>query len=152
MASTFKNLTYEEIVSLFPNFTIKQEDGKTTIIIPDEKKEKEETVFNKNLSDSHPCEMILNGEKKKTKSWHSTLIYLYSKIDRKTILNNTTLNITTEKKKIKGFKEYPNLGLSIQYTNSSKVLKEIINMVRVNNYSMKLKIKLKNDEIIYFRM
>ena len=47
-------------------------------------------------------------------------------------------------------KYYTNLGISIQGADARRTLKEIINIVKIKHFSMELKIKLKNDEIIRF--
>ena len=60
-----------------------------------------------------------------------------------TILQNTTLNISQQEIYDKGFEYYTNLGISIQGADAIRTLKEIINIIKIKNYSMELKIKLK---------
>lgn len=44
----------------------------------------------------------------------------------------------------------PFLGVSIQRADARRTLKEIINIIKIKNYNMELKIKLNNDEVIRF--
>ena len=70
--------------------------------------------------------------------------------DIETILQNTILNISQQEIYDKGFEYYKQLGVSIQGADARRTLKEIINIIKIKNYSMELKIKLKNDVIIRF--
>jgi hypothetical protein len=68
-------------------------------------------------------------------------------INIETILQNTSLNISREKKHDKGYKYYKNLGLSFQGCDAKKTLKEIINIAKIQNCSFYLKIKLIDEDI-----
>lgn len=67
-------------------------------------------------------------------------------------METTILNISTEEIHDKGFKYYNQLGISIQRSDAIKILKEISNIIKLYNYTMEIKIKLTNDEIIYFNI
>lgn len=110
----------------------------------------EATLFQKNLRGSYILECKINNVINDIKKYKKLLIYLYSNTNIETILQNTILNISQQEIYNKGFEYYPNLHLSIQGADAKRTLKEIINIIKIKNYSMKLKIKLKNDEIIYF--
>ena len=69
-------------------------------------------------------------------------------MNRKTILQNTKLNILREEKNDDGFKYYPKLGISIQGINSKLCLREIINIIKIQRYNINIKIKLQNNEIV----
>lgn len=110
----------------------------------------EETLFQKNLQGSSILECKINGVNNDIKKYKKLLINLYSTTDIETIIDNTNLNILREEIYDKGFEYYTNLGLSIQCSNTRRTLKEIINIIKIKNYNMELKIKLKNDEVIRF--
>jgi len=110
----------------------------------------EATLFQKNLRGSTIVECKINNNNNNIHKYKKLLIYLYSITDIKTILQNTILNISQEEKYEKGFEYYNQLGVSIQGADARRILKEIINIIKIKNYSMELKIKLKNDDIIRF--
>ena len=110
----------------------------------------EATLFKKDLLGSTITECKINNVNNDIKKYKKLLIYLYSTTNIETILQNTILNISQEEIYDKGFKYYNQLGLSIQGAETRRTLKEIINIIKIKNYSMELKIKLKNDEVVYF--
>ena len=71
-------------------------------------------------------------------------------MEKQSLLNHTILNIREEKINERGYKYYENLGLSIQRVDAKTTLKEIINISKIKNCKIELKIKLNNDEDIYF--
>jgi hypothetical protein len=110
----------------------------------------EATLFQKNLRGSTITECKINNVNNDIHKYKKILIYLYSTTDTVTILQNTTLHILQEEIHDRGFRYYTNLGLSIQGADARRTLKEIINIIQIKNYSMELKIKLNNDEVIRF--
>ena len=110
----------------------------------------EATLFQKNLRGSTITECKINNINNDIKKYKKLLIYLYSTTDIEIILRNTILNISQQEIYDKGFEYYNQLGLSIQGADARRTLKEIINIIKIKNYSMELKIKLKNDEVVYF--
>lgn len=111
----------------------------------------ENLLFQKNLRHSKIKECYINNKKiEDINKYRKLLIYLYAGIDKKIILKNTILNISEEKLYDKGFEYYNNLGLSIQGADSRRILREIINISKINNYKLELKIKLKDNDIICF--
>jgi hypothetical protein len=109
-------------------------------------------LFEKDLKGSKIIGCIVNDKNSNINKYHQLLIHLYSEVDLNTILQNSTLNISLDKISEKGFKYYDDIGLSIQSVEARKTLKEIINIVKVMNYSLELRIKLKNEEIIRFKI
>jgi len=73
--------------------------------------------------------------------YRKILHYLYEKTDRKLLLEKMIHSYKTEIYNLCGFKYYEKLNLSIQGTDSSKTLKEIINIVNVNNFNIEIQIK-----------
>ena len=112
----------------------------------------EATLFQKNLRGSTIVECKINNIINNKHKYKKLLIYLYSTTDRETILQNTILNISQQEIYEKGFEYYNQLGLSIQGADARRTLKEIINIIKIKNYSMELKIKLKNGDIILFKL
>jgi len=110
----------------------------------------EATLFKKNLLGSTIVECKINNINNDIHKYKKLLIYLYSITDIETILQNSILNISQQEIYEKGFKYYKQLGLSIQGADARRSIKEIINIIKIKKYSMELKIKLKNDEIIRF--
>jgi hypothetical protein len=112
----------------------------------------ESTLFKKNLRGSIITECKINNVNNDIKKYKKLLIYLYSTTNIETILQHTILNISQQEIYDKGFEYYSQLELSIQGADSRRTLKEIINIIKIKNYSIELKIKFKNDEIINFIM
>ena len=78
--------------------------------------------------------------------------FIYSTMPLNTILKNTTMNITTEERNTDGYRHHPALGFSYQSKDTKGTLREIIQMCRVQNYFLELKIQLKDGRIVLFRM
>lgn len=112
----------------------------------------EHKLFKQNLSKSKIIKCKINNEILDINYYNKLLLYLYYHIDKNTIIQNTTLNISKDKIHDKGFKYYKDLGISIQGAESRKTLKEIINVIKLNNFNIELKIKLENNEIINFKL
>jgi hypothetical protein len=110
----------------------------------------EVTLLKKNLRGSIIIECKINDRNINVYKYKKLLIYLYSTIDIETILQNTILNISQQEIYDKGFVYYRQLGLSLQGADAKRTLKEIINIIKIKDYNIDLKIKLKNDEIIHF--
>ena len=111
----------------------------------------ESTLFQKkDLRKSTITECKINNIIINIHKYHPILIYLYSTTNIETILQNTTLNILQQEIYDKGFCYYKQLGVSIQHADARRTLKEIINIIKIKNYNMELKIKLTNGENIRF--
>jgi len=110
----------------------------------------EATLFQKNLRRSTIVECKINNTIKEIHKYTKLLIYLYSITDIETILQNSILNISQQEIYEKGFQYYNQLGISIQGADARRTLKEIINIIKIKNYSLDLKIKLKNNDNIHF--
>ena len=108
--------------------------------------------FQKNLKGSKILECKIMNEILDIKKYKKLLIRLYFNMNKQTILQNTILNISEEEINDKGFDYYESLDLYIQGSDARRTLKEIINIIKIKNSSMELKIRLKNDEIIRFKI
>ncbi len=107
-------------------------------------------LFQKDLRGSVIIYCRINDIDIDARKYKKLLIYLYSNTDIATILQNTALNISRQERYDKGFEYYKQLGISIQGADARRTLREIINIIKIKKYSMGLKIKLKDDEIIHF--
>jgi len=68
------------------------------------------------------------------------------------ILQTTTFNMKlTNENGLDGYKWSPKLNLSIQSKDAKYTMKEILNMIKVNNYSIKITIQLETNAIIKFK-
>jgi hypothetical protein len=77
--------------------------------------------------------------------YSSLLIDIWSKMDIKTIIKNTTFNIKLgDEKNQKGYNYSDKLKFSFQRKDSNATWKEIIEMLELNNFSCEIKIKLEN--------
>ena len=68
------------------------------------------------------------------------------------ILQNTTFNFKLEKINENGYHWHKEINMSMQNKDANLTFKEIIVMVKLNNLSFDIKIKLFNDEIINFKL
>jgi hypothetical protein len=110
----------------------------------------EVTLFKKNLYGSTIVDCKINNINIDIHKYKKLLIYIYSTTDIEIILQNTILNISQQEIYDKGFEYYNILGISIQGADARRILKEIINIIKIKNDNIELKIKLKNNEIICF--
>jgi hypothetical protein len=88
----------------------------------------------------------------KTK-YRSVLNDIWVSMPTQAILQNTTFNmkITNEQGRA-GYEWCRYLNLSIQSKDAKNTMKEIVNMVRLNGYSIHITIRLGNGERIQFRL
>ena len=116
-----------------------------------------EDEFNRTILNSSKildC-IVKNGEdiiSNKSK-YRSILDDIWISMRAQKILQTTTFNMKlTKENGLYGYKWCPRLNLSIQNKDANYTIKEIINMVKVNNYSIQITIKLKTDRIIKFKL
>ncbi len=99
--------------------------------------------------------IVKNGEdivSNKTK-YRSILDDIWFSMRAQKILQTTKFNMKlTKENGLYGYKWCPRLNLSIQNKDANYTIKEIINMVKVNNYSIQITIKLETDKIIKFKL
>ena len=113
----------------------------------------EKELFKKHLEFSKIKQCLINNEDINIFGYKTILIYIYNKMDKENIIKNTKLNCKEEKLNSKGFSYYEKFNLSIQGADAEKTLSEIVNMIKVNKFNIKLKIELKeNNEIINFKI
>jgi len=83
---------------------------------------------------------IVSNDKNK---WFLILKDIYKSSPTSTILQNTTFNIKlTNENGNKGYELCPEVNMSIQRKDANGTLKEIIKMIKINNYKIDIVIKL----------
>ena len=88
----------------------------------------------------------------KTK-YRSILDDIWRSMATQKILQTTTFNMKlTNENGIDGYKWCKFLHLSIQGKDAKNTMKEIVNMIKINNYYCKISIKLETGNIIHFKM
>ena len=86
-------------------------------------------------------------------SYRSIVIDIWKTLPTQKILQNTKFNfkLTNEYGK-KGYTWCSDIHMSFQGKNSRDTIREIINMIKINKYTIKIAIKLKTGKIIYFKL
>jgi hypothetical protein len=116
-----------------------------------------EDEFNRTILNSSSilhC-IVKNGEEiiSNKSRYRSILNDIWISMPTQKILQTTTFNMKlTNENGLDGYKWYPKLNLSIQNKNANYTMKEILNMCKVNNYSIKITIQLETNTIIKFKM
>jgi hypothetical protein len=85
-------------------------------------------------------------------SYRSILIDIWKSMPTQKILQTTEFNfkLINENGK-KGYNWCSDINMSFQSKDAKGTLKEILNMVKVNNLSIKMSIKLETGKIIHFK-
>ena len=149
-------------ISRYKQEIINNELVLTPIIIEEEEEEEEEVItyitedelYNTSLNHSKILKCIIQNKddiiSNKTR-YRSICIDLWKTMLPTKILQNTTMNmkLTNENGK-KGYVWNSELHISIQGKDANDTIIEIINMVKLNKYSIHISIKLKSDIIINF--
>jgi hypothetical protein len=112
----------------------------------------ESKLFEYDLRESKITECCINDNVYKSVKYRQMLIHIYKMMDKNDIISKTTMNVSQQKVYEKGFMYYDDIGLSIQGADSRRTLKEIIRLSRIQEYTMKLSIKLKNNKIVKFSL
>lgn len=114
----------------------------------------ENELMDTNLSKSVILKCIVNnGEdniSNKSK-YLSILVDIWKSMPTQKILQTTIFNMKlTDELGLNGYKWCKSIHMSIQQKNATHTMREILNMLKVNNYSIKISIKLESGKIIYF--
>jgi len=98
--------------------------------------------------------IVKNGEEiisNKTK-YRSILTDIWKSMPTQKILQTTTFNMKlTDEDGIDGYKWSPELKMSIQGKDAKYTMKEILNMIKVNNYSIQISIRLETGQTINYK-
>jgi hypothetical protein len=91
---------------------------------------------------------IISNDKNK---WFPILKDIYISMAASIILQNTTFNIKlTNENGNKRYDWCPEIKMSIQKKDANGTLKEIIKMIKINNYKIDIGIKLSSNEMIKY--
>ena len=105
--------------------------------------------------------IIINTQNDETistfqKSYQSILINIWKSMPAQKILQTTSFNIKltneNDENYVNGYKWYPEINMSVQAKDQYETLKEIIKLVKINNYSLNLSLKLSNNNIVSFKI
>lgn len=116
--------------------------------------EKELSKINLTYSEILEC-LIKDGEKliSDKRKYRQIVTDIWLTMSRDKIIETTTFNIKlTNENGLSGYDWIPELNMSYQGKDANKTMKEIVNMIKINNYSIKISIKLKSEKIINFRI
>jgi len=86
-------------------------------------------------------------------SYVKHLIDIYKNIPSSIILQNTTFNISLreEDSGARNFMWYPEIKMCIQRKEARGTLREILNMVKINNFKIDIGIKLNTGETVNYK-
>jgi hypothetical protein len=102
--------------------------------------------------------IVINTEECETiskfqKSYRMILIDIWKSMPSQKILQTTSFNIKlTNENDLNGYKWCPEINMSVQAKDQHETLKEIIKLVKINNYSLSLSLKISNNDIICFKV
>jgi hypothetical protein len=111
-------------------------------------------VYRHDLKCSEILEAKLNGEVIRKPSYYKILKLIWKDTAVNIILQHTIFNFKLSIESIKGDDSYiwnEDINLAFQTRNYNHAFKEIVNMCKINNYPIELKINLKNKIIILFK-
>jgi hypothetical protein len=125
------------------------------ILIPKNINITEEELINTNLNSSKilECSITKGDEVISLKcKYRSNLNNIWQRMPTQKILQTTTFNmkLTNEDGK-DGYKWDKKLKMSIQNKDANYTMKEILNMIKVNRYSLNISIKLESGQIINYK-
>ena len=86
-------------------------------------------------------------------SYRSVLVDIWKSMPTQQILQTTTFNFKlTNEIGEKGYKWCDDINMSFQSKDARGTLKEILNMVKVNKFTIELSIKLETGRIVHFKI
>jgi hypothetical protein len=141
-------LSYEEPVRKFHN-----KDENTHIIQPLVKRIGEHDLYKKDLGDSKLPELVINGNTHKDIKYSEGYRYLLKYIGKSTAMtNNAKYTKDDVIYRDKGYLYYPELGLSVRCASSIDTMREIIRLCKINEFSLSLTFKLRNNHRYRFTL
>jgi len=141
-------LSYEEPVRKFHN-----KDDNTHIIQPLVKRIGEHDLYKKDLGDSKLPELVINGNTHKDIKYSEGYRYLLKYIGKSTAMtNNAKYTKDDVIYRDKGYLYYPELGLSVRCASSIDTMREIIRLCKINEFSLSLTVKLRNNHRYRFTL
>ena len=111
-------------------------------------------VYRHDLKSSEIIEAKLNGVVIRKPSYYKILKLIWKDTSVNTILQHTIFNFKLSIESIKGDDSYiwnEDINLAFQTRNFNHAFKEMVNMCKINNFKIELKINLKTKIIILFK-
>lgn len=115
---------------------------------------KEYEVYRHDLKKSEILEAKLNGEIIRNPNYYKILKMIWKETAVNIILQHTIFNFKLSIDDIKGNDNYiwnDDIKLAFQTRNLNQAFKEIVNMCKINKFTIELKINLENKNIILFK-
>ena len=135
------------------NYTQEEIDG-DLILTPKRIYITEDEIASTNVTKSTimDCVVMNNSEIiSQKKKYRGILTDIWKTMPLPKMSKNTSFNYKQKDKKgEKGYKWCPDLHMSFQDKDANGTLQEIITMINVNNYNIKMTIKLSEGEIVCF--
>jgi hypothetical protein len=144
-------------VANIENYTIEFING-DLIFTPKKSNITEEDLTRELVSTSRINECVINTQRGETisklqNSYRMILIDIWKSMPAQKILQTTSFNIKlTNENDLNGYKWCPEINMSIQAKDHHETLKEIIKLVKINNYSLSLSLKISNNNIVSFNV
>ena len=144
-------------VANIENYTIEFING-DLIFTPKKSNITEEELTKELITHSSIVECVINTQKGEVisnfqKKYRPILIDIWKSMPAQEILQTTSFNIKlTNENDLNGYKWYPEINMSVQGKDAYNTLKEIIKLVKINNYSLSLSLKICNNNIVCFRV
>jgi hypothetical protein len=116
---------------------------------------KEYEVYRYDLKKSEILEAKLNGEIIRNPNYYKILKLIWKETAVNIILQHTIFNFKLSIDDIKGNDNYiwnDDIKLAFQTRNLNHAFKEIVNMCKINKFTIDLKINLDNKNIILFKI
>lgn len=115
---------------------------------------KDNEVYRYDLKKSEILEAKLNGEIIRHPNYYKILKLIWKETAINIILQHTIFNFKLSIDDIKGDDNYiwnDDIKLAFQTRNLNHTFKEIVNMCKINKFTIELKINLKNKNIILYK-
>ncbi len=110
-------------------------------------------IFGIDLTYSKVISCIINNNKLRNLSYRGILIHVLQNMNRKTMLEQFSFNYSLKNmNSVGGYYWCKDLKISFQAKGAQHTLKEIIRLVYINNWSLKIKIKQFNTKIICYEL
>ena len=83
--------------------------------------------------------------------YQAIIVEIWKSMLLQDVLKHTTYNIKTSKEEKRNYMFNKDMQIYFQSKDSNGAIKEIINLVKINNFKINIQIKLQNGEIINYR-
>jgi len=143
------------VIDNISKYNISFKDNKLILYYKDNTYLSKKELFQQDLKYSILKKACMCENEYKNIKYKSFLVKLYDyisqEVDSKTLIENSTMNITEEQRTDSGYTYYPKLKVSIQGKDTNKTLKEIVHTSETYNIQLTLEILLKNKKVIRYR-